>query len=113
MISFLTLFLGLMAGEHIVEASVTGPVSAVVIQLDGVEVARIESPPWKAKVDFGKGLAPHELVARALDEGGREIGAARQWVNLPRQPAEIEVLLERNEFGVARGAKLALASLVG
>jgi hypothetical protein len=113
MISFVTLFLGLMAGEHVVEASVTGPVAAVVMQLDGVEVARVESAPWKAKIDFGKELAPHELVARAVDSGGREIGTARQWVNLPRQPAEIEVLLERDAFGVARGVKLALASLVG
>ncbi|HYB53153.1 MAG TPA: hypothetical protein VEG84_04735 [Thermoanaerobaculia bacterium] len=113
MISFLTLFLGLMAGEHLVEASVTGPVAAVVMQLDGVEVARVESPPWKATVDFGKELAPHELVARALDSGGREIDTARQWVNLPRQPAEIEVLLERNAFGAASGMKLALASILG
>src|SRR5215471_2528043 len=113
MISFLTLFLGLIAGEHAVEASVTGPVAAVVFELDGMQAARIESPPWKATVDFGKELAPHEVVARAFDEGGHEIGQARQMVNLPRQPAEIEVLLERDGLGSARRATLVLDSLAG
>jgi hypothetical protein len=113
MISFLTLFLGLIAGEHVVEVSVTGPVAAVVFELDGTRVARIESPPWKTTVDFGKELAPHEVVAHAFDEGGHEMGQARQMVNLPRQPAEIEVLLEKNALGSARRATLVLDSLVG
>src|SRR5262249_18212726 len=113
MISFLTLFLGLMAGEHAVEVSVTRPVTAVVMELDGRQVAKLDSPPWKTVVDFGKELAPHEVLARALDESGREVGHVRQWVNLPRQPAEIEVLLDRDPAGVARGMTLAFASLLG
>ncbi|HEY6930338.1 MAG TPA: hypothetical protein VJA66_11730 [Thermoanaerobaculia bacterium] len=112
MISFLTLFLGLIAGEHAVEVSVAGPVAAVVFELDGARVARVEAPPWKAVVDFGKELAPHEVVARAYDEGGHEMGQARQMVNLPRQPAEIEVLVEKDALGSVRRATLAPDSLV-
>jgi hypothetical protein len=51
-------------------------------------------------------------VARALDAEGREIAAARQWVNVPRPAAELQILLERNDAGVARSARLLWESLL-
>jgi hypothetical protein len=113
MISFLTLFLGLIAGIQPVEVSVAGTVAAVEVVLDGATVDRLEKPPWSTRVDFGRDLAPHELVTRALDEKGREIGHARQWINLPRPPAEIEILLERDEEGRATEGRLVAESLFG
>jgi hypothetical protein len=113
MISFLTLFLGLIAGSQPVEVSVAGRVAAVEFLLDGASAGRPERPPWFSRVDFGTELEPHELVARALDEKGLEIGRARQWVNLPRPPAEIEILLERDEKGRAVAGRLAAESLLG
>jgi hypothetical protein len=93
-IAFVTLFLGLTLGAYQVEVAVEGPVAAVELALDGTVVGRIDGPPWTGQLDFGKTLAPHELVARALDANGQEVARARQWVNLPRPVAEVEVLLE-------------------
>lgn len=64
-------------------------------------------------VDFGGEYAPHELVARALDARGEEIARARQWINLPRPPAEVEILLEKNALGKAVAARLTWASRMG
>lgn len=93
-IAFVTLFLGLALGPFPVELAVEGPVAAVELVLDGAVAGRIENPPWKGEIDFGSTLVPHELVARALDASGQEVARARQWVNLPRPPAEVEIVLE-------------------
>lgn len=58
-------------------------------------------------------LAPHELVARALDPGGKELARARQWINMPRPPAEAEILLERDKTGRATAARIAWQILTG
>ncbi|MEA2564118.1 MAG: hypothetical protein QOH06_5622 [Acidobacteriota bacterium] len=93
-IAFVTLFLGLILGSNPVELAVEGPVAAVELVLDGTVAGRIEKPPWKGQIDFGSTLVPHELVARALDADGREVARTRQWINLPRPPAEVDILLE-------------------
>ncbi|HEX5720392.1 MAG TPA: hypothetical protein VF179_29830 [Thermoanaerobaculia bacterium] len=93
-IAFVTLFLGLTLGAYPVELAVEGPVAAVELVLDGTVVGRIQGPPWTGQIDFGASLAPHELAARALDANGQEVARTRQWVNLPRPAAEVEVLLE-------------------
>jgi hypothetical protein len=113
MISFLTLLLGLTIGPQKVEVSVSGPVAAVEFRLDGAAVARLEHAPWSATVDLGTDLSPHELTARGLGASGEELSRARQWINLPRPPAEIEILLERDASGKATAARLAPVSLVG
>ncbi len=113
MIAFLTFFLGLVAGTQKVEFSVTGPVAAVEVRLDGSTVARLEHSPWTANVELGQELSPHELVARALDERGEEIGRVHQWLNLPRPPAEVEVLLERGPAGQPTAATVSSESLLG
>jgi hypothetical protein len=93
-IAFLTLFLGLTSGVQPFELSVSGPVASIEILLDGTVAQRLDGPPWTGSIDFGSGLAPHELVARALDTSGKEIARTRQWINMPRPPAEVEIALE-------------------
>jgi hypothetical protein len=98
---------------HPVRVLTTGPVASVAFELDGEEVGRAAASPWLRPVDFGAEYAPHELVARALDGQGREMARARQWINLPRPPAEVEVLLEKDAYGSARAVRLAWASRLG
>ena len=112
-IAFLTLFLGLTLGPQTVELTVTGPASAVEILLDGAPVGRLTGPPWKGTIDFGPALQPHELVARALDEDGGEIARVRQWVNLPRPPAEVELVVENGPEGRPQAVRYAWQSLTG
>ena len=112
-IAFLTLYLGLILGPQPVELTVTGPVAAVELRLDGVPAGRIASPPWTGQIDFGPSLIPHELVALALDGQGNEIGRARQWINLPRPPAEVDILLENGAAGRPVAARLTWQSLTG
>lgn len=112
-IAFLTLFLGLVLGPQPIELTVTGPVAAVELVLDGAPAGRIAGPPWKGQIDFGASLVPHELVARALDDQGSEIGRVRQWINLPRPPAEVDILLENGASGRPAAARLAWQSLTG
>jgi hypothetical protein len=116
-IAFLTLFLGLAAGPQPVELAVRAPagqpVAAVEILLDGTPAARLAGPPWRAQLDFGADLLPHELVARALDAQGGELARVRQWINLPRSPAEVEVVVEAGTAGAGRTARLSWQSLDG
>lgn len=99
MIAFASLFLGLVVGVAPVAVLVESSVAAVVIELDGKPAGKIARAPWSVAVDFGPDLLPHELVARALDKSGKELGLVRQFVNLPRPPAEVEILLERDARG--------------
>lgn len=110
MIAFLTLLLGLTTGAIPIQVTVDGPVAAVEYVLDGVAVARVEAPPWSATIDFGK-LEPHEFVARALDKDGKEIARATQWLNVPRPPAEVEIVLEPGPEGTPAAARLSWQSL--
>lgn len=113
MIAFASFFLGLVAGAQPVELLVDKGVAAVVLELDGQAVGRISAPPWEALVDLGDPPEPHELVARALDAEGQEVGSARQWINLPRDPAETRILLDGGEDGRGVVARLAWQSVVG
>jgi hypothetical protein len=113
MITFASLVLGLTLGTHPIALSISGPVAAIELVLDGVRVARIERPPWIAKVDFGARLLPHELLARSLDVNGREIAQSRQWINLPRPPAETAIVIERDAKGKPTAARLVWESLTG
>ncbi len=89
MIDILTLFVGLATGPRQVELAVRGPVTAVEVRLDGELVERLTSPPWRLEVDLGEALAPHELVAVACDESGRELASARRWINIDMPRVEI------------------------
>lgn len=112
-IAFASLFLGLVLGTHPVGVAVEGPVSGITIELDGKAVGRVDRQPWSLDVDLGSDLAPHELVARAIDSNGREVAQTRQWLNVPRPPAEVALLLERNAEGRAVAARVTWQSLLG
>jgi hypothetical protein len=113
MIAFVTLLLGLISGPYPIEVKVGGPVAVVELTLDGAPAGRITRAPWNAQVDLGPELKPHELVARALDAEGKEIARATQWINLPRPPAEVEIVLEKGADGVPSQAQLIWQSVSG
>ncbi|MGD2114000.1 MAG: hypothetical protein PVG07_03040 [Acidobacteriota bacterium] len=106
MVAFATLLLGLTLGVQPVTVIAAGPVTSVELLLDGEPVGTATAEgSWTVPVDFGAELAPHELVAVARDGDGRELERVRQPVNLPRSPAEAELVIEgaeRGEGAVAR-----------
>ncbi|HEX6901524.1 MAG TPA: hypothetical protein VF789_17485 [Thermoanaerobaculia bacterium] len=112
-IAFLSLFFGLITGSYPVELSVNGPVAAVEILVDGKTAARLNGPPWKADVDFGRDLLPHEIMARALDASGQEIGRAQAWANLPNSLTKVEILTEGDPGAPPRAARIAWTHLKG
>lgn len=112
MIEFITLLLGLVAGEQRVEVMVADGVAAVELQLDGEAVSALEGEPWAAVVDFGDDLSARELVAVAFDGAGTEVGRAAQPLNQPRPQAAASILLERDANGRAAWARLEWQSVV-
>jgi hypothetical protein len=112
-IAFLTLFLGLTLAQQKVDLTVTGSVQRVELQLDEKVVAVLTHAPWSATVDFGTHLLPRRLVARALDGDGQEVARAEQKVNVPRAPAETQIVLDRDDAGTPRAARLVWQSLEG
>jgi len=93
-IVFLTVYLGLVSGRQPVELRVETAVAMLRMTLDGKPVAALTSPPWRATVDFGSGLTPHELVAVGFDKDGSEVARATQAINVPRPMAEADVTVE-------------------
>jgi hypothetical protein len=106
MVTFVTLFLSLLTGTHAVQLAVDGPVAKVQILLDREVVTELTGPPWLARCDFGTALAPHELVAVALDGDGNELHRARQLVNLPRPQAETSVALVTGPNGLPAAVRV-------
>ena len=94
-IVFLTVYLGLIAGRRPFEVRADPAVHAIRFLLDGREVAALQQPPWKASVDLGDAVEPHEIVAVGFGDNGKEIARASQIVNLPRPAAEVDVILDR------------------
>lgn len=113
MIAFASLILGLVAGVVPVSVIVTDPVVALEIELDGGRVGRRDAPPWTITVDFGSRFEPHELIAKGFDRNGNEVSRVRQWVNLPRPPAEVEIVPERGVEGRVTAARLVWQSVLG
>jgi hypothetical protein len=104
-VAFISLFLGLAAGMQSVDLQTDAAVKSLRILLDGREVAALTQPPWHAVIDFGRQLDPRPLEAIAFDEKGNEIGRATQVLNLPRSPAELEIVLQSGGIG-PKGADL-------
>jgi hypothetical protein len=112
-IAFLTLFFGLISGPYPVELTVEGPAAAVEIQVDGQPAGRIESPPWKGVIDFGPALLPHQVVARALDAQGHELGRTEEWANLPHPLTKVDIVLERQGDRPPTAAQVRWKNLAG
>lgn len=106
-VSFMTLFLGLTLGPQAVTVATAPEIHAVDVLLDGQTVDRAgPGNNWTVPVDFGTALSPHTLEAVAYGAEGRELGRARQLVNLPRPPAEAELVIERDKAGAATTARV-------
>jgi hypothetical protein len=112
-ISFLTLFFGLISGPFPVQLAVSGPVAVVELTVDGGTPSRLVAPPWSKIVDFGPALAPHRIVARALDTGEHELARAEEWVNLPHPQAKTEIVLEGEKGGPPRTARVVWTNVLG
>ena len=110
MIEFLTLFVGLVLGVHNIEVTVSGPVARVEIRVNDVLAAEINEAPWVVQTDFGRELHPAILEAVAYDDGGHELGRTAQWINLPGQRAEAEIVSIRDENGRVQSARLMWSS---
>ena len=106
MIVFLTVYLGLIAGRQPIEMRVDPAVRTLRLQLDGKVVDTLAAPPWRSIVDFGKTIEPHEIVALGLNDRGEEIARAAQVINLPRETAELDIIVERDPKGVPKRATL-------
>lgn len=111
MITFMTLFLGLTAGPQHIAFAVDPSVRAIELRIDGTSVRILSSPPWETSCDFGAGLAPHEIIGRAMDSTGREIGRVRQLVNVTRPAAEGEIVIERGKDDQPVAARVAWESV--
>lgn len=109
MVGFASLFLGLILGVNDVQLVAGADVARIVVTLDGEEVGVVKGAPWTVRLDLGSELAPHELVATGYTSEGRELGTARQWLNRPRPPAEVTVVVERR--GPKRVARLSWQSI--
>ncbi len=113
-IAFLTLFFGLMTGSCPIELALNAPAAAVELTVDDRASARLQGgPPWKATINFGRELAPHRIVARALDAEGKELGRAVEWANLPHPLTKVEILLENVTAGIPKAAKIVWTNLQG
>ncbi len=112
MIAFASLFLGLIVGAEPVELLAGDSVTAVEVRLDGRTAGELRGEPWLLMCDFGPELAPHELVAVAYDSDRKEVGRVRQWVNLPRSPAEASIMLDGGRKGRGVVARLSWESVV-
>lgn len=106
MITFATLFLGLVLGPQEISLAVEGDVAEVILRLDDREVATLAGPPWSVELDFGDRLHPHKLDAVALDADGTALDRAVQWINLPRGRAEAAWVLEGEPDAGPSGARL-------
>jgi len=105
-LTFLTLFLGIVSGANVVELSAGDAVAAVELRLDGASLGRIAGPPFSTVVDLGAPPKPHELVAVGFDRDGREVARAVQKINLPRSLAEATLQLLPGKGGIGRYARL-------
>lgn len=103
---FLTLYLGLVSGIQPVSLKADAEVKSIRVLIDGATAATITAPPWRADVDFGESLLPHEVVAIGLDANGKELARATQFANVPRPFAETEIVVDRNAEGRPLRAKL-------
>jgi|SRR6185369_13702528 len=112
-IAFLSLFFGLITGTYPVELSIQGPVATVELQVDGKSVRTLQAPPWKAQLDFGQDLQPHQIVARALDADGKEIARVQEWANLPHPLSKVDIALEQDPPAAPKAAKVLWTDLKG
>lgn len=112
-IAFSTLLMGLVVGVQPVRVELAPDLhpAAIVYYLDGASAGGATTPPWEAKVDFGRALQPHELVAAAVDNNGDRIASVGRIVNLPAPSARLDILVDRDHRGSPTGVRLVASSV--
>lgn len=110
-IAIVTALLGLMLGPHEIELTVTGPVARIELQIDGRTAAVIAHQPWKASIDLGPRLLPHDVLARALDANGNELARAEETINVPHALSEVQLVLEHDAKGRPAGVQVVWRSI--
>lgn len=113
MVSFVSLFIGLVLGYQTIEVAVNPAVSHVELRLDDQRIGVLRPPTWSIQYDFGSELRPRKLAAIAFGQDGRPLAEVRQLLNLPRAEAEVGVVLEGGRSGAPERVRLAWESLVG
>ncbi len=113
LVTFVSLLVGLVVGEHTVVLDVSKPVDHVDLVLDGQTIGVVKDPPWSFRHDFGDELQPHELIAVARGSDGKELARARQWINLPRGLVEAQLTLEGRANAEQRTARLTWSNIYG
>lgn len=113
MIEFITLLLGLSRGIQPVQVAVTGPVTTVILELDGQVAGRRDGPPWVFELDLGPDLLPRRLEAVAFDASGHELGRARQFVNYHRRNEDATIYLEESASAPATRGRVVSRSFRG
>ncbi len=112
MIEFITLLLGALVAEPTqIRLQVHRDVVAVDLRLDGRSLGTLREAPWELEVDFGEELLPHRLEAVAFAGNGKEIGRARQWVNLAPKGSGVAIVLDRDRSTGSVTARLSWESL--
>lgn len=103
-LAFLTLYLGLVWGQPVVELAAVDGTDRVELRMDGeLQAILYGGPPWKVRLDLGDELVPHHVEAVSFDARDRVLGRAEQWLNLPRAEAEVELFLDAPGLGAASG----------
>ncbi len=104
MVTFLTLFIGVVSGLQTVQVAVTPPVARVELRLNGEQVATMRAPVWKTTLSLDDTLTPSVLEAVAYNRGGAEIGRDRQLINLPQHQAGARIVPEIDASGRVEAA---------
>lgn len=104
---FLTLFLGLTSGKATVSLQADASIATIRLEIDGRVVATMNHAPWSAEVDFGPELVPQRLIAVGFDAAGKEIARASQDVNLPRNSAEVQIMVKSEKGHPSRAVLVA------
>lgn len=98
-VTFSRRFLGIVSGVVEVAVLTSAQVDRVELLLDGEAVAALHGEPWSAEVDLGSSPRPRLLRAIAFDRDGAPIGSALQRLNLPRNMAEVDVVISKGTEG--------------
>ena len=112
MLTFISLFLGLVTGVRPVELAVGKDISAVEIRLDGKLLGTLKEARWSLDVDFGSVPEPHHLEATGFDVSGQQVARVLQKINLHRSLAEANLLIEPGTGGRNRVARLTWQSVI-
>jgi hypothetical protein len=111
-VTFLSLFLGLVTGVRPVELAVGKDIAAVEIRLDGKLLGVLKEARWRIDVDFGSVPEPHHLEATGFDVSGQQVARVLQKINLRPSLAEANLFIEPGAGGRDRVARLTWQSVI-